>query len=224
MNPTHVKNLLAGVIFVCLFSLAGIARETGSCLNSTNSIAFRLPPPIPLTLIYFNLANTTAGKVELQWKTAQEINVSHFNIERSLDGKYWTKVGHIKATGREGSIQTYIYTDMSAPSNVAYYRLQVVDDDARSDYSPVRLITSNAEVEVRIYPTLTSSNSTVFIEGISPENAMVELFGTSGKVYNKIKMYSNTIALPGIPPGIYQVRITSLITKSTVCLQKIVIY
>ena len=224
MNPTHVKNLLAGVTFVCLFSLAGAARETGSCINTINRVAFRVPPPIPLTLIYFNLANNSAGKVELQWKTAQEINVSHFNIEKSLDGKNWIKVGHVKATGREGSIQTYLYTDMSVPSNVNYYRLQVVDDDARSDYSPVRMITSNAETEVRIYPTLTSSNSTVYVEGISPENAMVELFGTSGKIYHKIKMYSNSIALPAIPPGIYQVRITSLVTKNTECLQKIVIY
>ena len=224
MNPTHVKNLLAGVSFVCLFCLAGAARETGNCVNTVNHVAFRLPPPIPLTLIYFNLANNTTGKVELQWKTAQEINVSHFNIEKSLDGKNWIKIGHVKATGREGSIQTYIYTDVSMPSNVNYYRLQVVDDDARSDYSPVRLITSNGDAEVRIYPTLTSSNSTVYIEGISPENAMVELFGTSGKIYHKIKMYSNSIALPGIPPGIYQVRVTSLVTKSAVCLQKIVIY
>ena len=224
MNPTLVKNLLAGVIFVCLFSLAGATRETGSCINTVNRVAFKVPPPIPLTLIYFNLANNSAGKVDLQWKTAQEINVSHFNIEKSLDGKNWIKVGHVKATGREGSIQTYLYTDMSVPSNVNYYRLQVVDDDARSDYSPVRMITSNAETEVRIYPTLTSSNSTVYVEGISPENAMVELFGTSGKIYHKIKMYSNSIALPGIPPGIYQVRITSLVTKNTECLQKIVIY
>src|SRR5687767_13071095 len=165
MNPTHVKNLLAGVTFVCLFNLAGAARETGSCINTVTRVAFRVPPPIPLTLIYFNLANNSTGKVELQWKTAQEINVSHFNIEKSLDGKNWIKVGHVKATGREGSIQTYLYTDMSVPSNVNYYRLQVVDDDARSDYSPVRMITSNAETEVRIYPTLTSSNSTVYVEG-----------------------------------------------------------
>ena len=224
MNPTHVKNLLAGVIFVCLFGIPGSAREAGSCLNTVNREAFRLPPPVPLTLIYFNLDKNTGGKVELQWKTAQELNVSHFNIEKSADGKKWTKVGNVKATGREGSIQTYVFTDMTAANKVNYYRLQVVDNDARADYSPVRLITSTEQTEVRIFPTMTSTNSTLYVEGISPENAQVELFGATGRVFHKIKMYSNTITLPGIPPGIYQVRITSMATKNAVCLQKIVIY
>ena len=224
MNPTHVKTLLAGIIFVCLFGVAGIARDTNNSIKTENREAFKLPPPVPLTLIYFNLDKNTGGKVELQWKTAQELNVSHFNIEKSVDGKKWTKIGNVKATGREGSIQTYVFTDMSASNKVNYYRLQVVDNDARGDYSPVRLITSTEEAEVRIYPTMTNSNSTLYVEGISPENAQVELFGASGRVFHKIKMYSNTISLPGIPPGIYQVRITSIATRGIACLQKIVIY
>ena len=85
-------------------------------------------------------------------------------------------------------------------------------------------VSLNAEAEVRIYPTMTNSNSTLYVEGISPENAQVELFGASGRVFHKIKMYSNTISLPGIPPGIYQVRITSIATRGIACLQKIVIY
>ena len=235
MNPTHVKSLCAGMSFLCLVATAracetstgtaaGQLSEKTSFSNVGIREARRLPPPIPLTLIYFNLERNIVGKVALEWKTAQEVNVTHFNVEKSLDGRKWSKVGTLKATGREGSIQTYTYTDNSAPGDVNYYRLQVVDDDGRSNYSPVRLILFTEDPEVRIYPTMTNSNSTLYVEGISPENAMVELFSASGKSFHKIKMYSNTITLPGIPPGIYQVRITNLATKSTACLQKIVIY
>jgi len=235
MNPTYVRNNSLGICVSCLLMIAGtnavasnpiVAAPPVRFVNDqaySAGIACNLPP-IPLTLIYFNLDKTHTGKINLSWKTAQEMNVSHFNIEKSTDGRKWAKVGTVKATGREGSIETYSYVDAGPVGDANYYRLAVVDDDASVDYSPVRLLTSGQENVIRIYPTLTNSNSTLYVEGISPEDALVELFGASGRAFEKVRMYSNTITLPGVPPGIYQVRISNVTTKTTACLQKIVVY
>ena len=181
------------------------------------------PPPLPLTLLQFVAVKNSAGKVELTWKTAQEINVSHFSIEKSVDGKKWSKMGNKPARNQQGVIETYNFTDNSPGKEANYYRLHVVDYDYKSDYSPVRMVSLGKEVPVRIYPTLARPNTTLYVEGISPENAQIEIFDYKGQMKQKVRMYSNTINLPNLSNGIYQIRITNTLNNSSVLMQKILI-
>jgi hypothetical protein len=177
---------------------------------------------LPLTLISFTATKLSSGKVELTWKTAQEINVSHFYIERSLDGRKWVRIGQTTAKGQQGTVETYSFTDSKPEGDVNYYRLHVIDYDAKSDYSPVRLITMK-DVPVRIYPNLARSNGTLYVEGISPEVTLLELYDNRGLLKEKIKLYSNSFTLPTLRPGIYHVRISNAVNNQVACMQKIVV-
>ena len=150
--------------------------------------------------------------------------MSHFNIERSIDGQKWTRIGVKQAKGQQGSVETYTYTDANPVEDANYYRLHVVDQDTRSDYSPVRMVTFGNEIQVRVYPTLAKSNSTLFVAGISPEIALVEMFSNEGNPVFKVRMYSNTFSLPSVQPGVYHIRITNTTSNTTASLQKIVIH
>jgi hypothetical protein len=57
----------------------------------------------------FKAQNTEGGNL-LTWQTASEINTSHFDIERSTDGKLFEKIGELKAQNKPTN---YNYLDKS---------------------------------------------------------------------------------------------------------------
>ncbi len=79
--------------------------------------------PIELTSINVT-AQSTSNR--LTWTTASEVNVLYFEVERSLDGIYFDKIGTVKAQGKAA---TYEFTDnqtsarfTTSPTVIAYNR------------------------------------------------------------------------------------------------------
>ena len=75
----------------------------------------------------------------LNWQTTNEIDVSHFNIQRSINGKNFTTIGKINA-----SCCKYYFTDDKLPMTTdkltLYYRLEIVDKDGSKQYSYVMVV------------------------------------------------------------------------------------
>jgi len=76
--------------------------------------------------------------VKLDWSTASELNNDHFEIERSIDGKSWTKIGEVAGKGNSNILTNYSYTDLNVSNyNVVYYRLRQVDFNGTSELSSI---------------------------------------------------------------------------------------
>ena len=60
--------------------------------------------PLPVEMISFDAVLMNPESARLDWKTATEINNDHFDIERSEDGKSFSKVGEIKGNGTTKSV------------------------------------------------------------------------------------------------------------------------
>lgn len=204
MNPYPLKTFSAAIVLCAMFAFTSM--------------------PLPLTLIEFTAVKTPTGKVELTWKTAQEVNTSYFSVERSTNGRDWKKLGVKTAKGEQGSITSYSFTDLSPAPTSNYYRLMVVDDNNKSDYSSVRLVTLGKEIPVRVYPTVALNSNLLYVEGISPELAQVDIYSNKGMIEYKAKLYSNTVSLSTLSTGIHYVRITNLKTMELVYTQKIIIH
>jgi hypothetical protein len=86
-------------------------------------------PSLPLTLLnlYVNLSSNKY--VILNWQTAQEINTSHFIIERSANGTDFSSIGKVSASGNNSITKDYLYTDTKPAKGTNYYRLKMVDAD-----------------------------------------------------------------------------------------------
>ncbi len=121
---------------------------------------YALDVVLPLNLLEFT-AQATYQTAFLTWKTADERNVSHFEIERSTNVKHWEKIGSQKA-GTEG----YHFTDTKAfdKTNAPYYRLKMVDNDGSFTYSPIRQVTTEKTNGLKIYPN--PARTTLNVEGI----------------------------------------------------------
>jgi len=87
--------------------------------------------------------NAAYGKnsFDLNWNTLPQSDCDHFEIERSLDGSSFEKLGEIKGYSNQGQEETYSFRDKVRPAlaikNDFYYRLKQVDASGHVSYSKV---------------------------------------------------------------------------------------
>ena len=93
---------------------------------------------LPVTIKNYELRikNEIQNTVENVWSTSTEINVSHFNVQRSLDGVIFETVGMVDSKGAG----KYSFIDKTNLNGVVYYRLEVVDKNGALSYSEVKEI------------------------------------------------------------------------------------
>lgn len=94
---------------------------------------------VPVKLKSFT-ATVIQKKAKLNWITATEINSKNFVIERSADAINFFTIATVQATGAGGIETPYETIDQSPLPGISYYRLKMVDNDERFEYSPVRMI------------------------------------------------------------------------------------
>lgn len=80
-------------------------------------------------------ARTVGEQVNLQWKTATEVNSHYFGVERSPDQQAWEEVGRVAAAGHSQEVQQYDFRDEPPRTGQWYYRLRQVDLDGSFSYS-----------------------------------------------------------------------------------------
>ncbi len=99
---------------------------------------------LPVRLLSFTGAKVNADVV-LNWKTAMEVNNSHFEVERSIDGKIFEKVGTLAGSGNRSVLTNYGFTDVQVSGKselVVYYKLMQVDFDGKiTSYGPIAIQT-----------------------------------------------------------------------------------
>lgn len=102
--------------------------------NSTN--------PLPVELSAFTATASGPFAVRLAWATVSEKNSAAFDVERSLDGFGFERLGTVvTATDSSNTLRTYGFVDARLPGAARlYYRLKQVDGDGTFAYSPVRTV------------------------------------------------------------------------------------
>jgi len=91
---------------------------------------------LPVELISFT-AQVSPTSVLLNWATSTEINNSGFNIERSVDGVNFNKIGFVPGIGTTSEMNSYSFTDNNISDGTFYYRLNQIDFDGSSTLSEI---------------------------------------------------------------------------------------
>lgn len=127
--------------------------------------------PLPINLLSFD--GTNKGEYnKLDWVTDNEINFSHFIVEKSFDGINYQPLTEIISNGLNGR-SNYTTNDYN-PYQITYYRLKSVDLDGSFNYSNVIVIETKNEVNSGIlYPNPT--NDIINYGFTSEENEKLEI-------------------------------------------------
>jgi hypothetical protein len=138
---------------------------------------------LPFTLKELN-AVYSDGISRLSWATEQESNSSHFEIERSVDGLSFTKIGNTAAAGYSSHTKNYSFNDIHPEGGLNYYRLKMLDKDGKFVYSntaSVNVIIKGNKVTA-VYPAPFTSKLNIVIVNETTTNATIELFDNTGKI------------------------------------------
>ncbi|MEO6686429.1 MAG: T9SS type A sorting domain-containing protein [Dyadobacter sp.] len=182
--------------------------------------------PLPVTLISFTAQKKTAGSEAasslLYWTTSSETNSDHFDIERSLTGKNWNKIGNVAANGESVKQVNYSFIDNQPESGENLYRLRMVDNDGTFAYSRIQSLTfDGVNSDLSVYPN--PSADKLFIRDYSTvkDVSVSDLNGIT--VYKSASVKSGTgfIELATLSQGMYIVKITR--DNGTLSTHKIVV-
>lgn len=96
---------------------------------------------IPVELVSFS-AEVVNNSVQLNWRTASEINNKGFEIQRSQMSNVksqngWERIGFVNGNGTSTKVQTYTFTDNNPVNGKLYYRLKQIDFDGMFEYSNI---------------------------------------------------------------------------------------
>lgn len=173
---------------------------------------------LPLRMISFS-AILNNSKADLTWKTVSETNVSHFEIEKSLDGKNFSEAGIVFARGNESDITSYSFSDIlnAGQEGVIYYRLRSVDIDGKSQYSAIRIIRigkqSENNISILTYPSPATNELRISIpNNWQNKKVIYEVLNVNGQVSKKTETGSSsqteTVNMSNLSPGFYFVRVS----------------
>jgi hypothetical protein len=124
--------------------------------------------PLPVDMLDFT-GTAREGYNLLNWRTAQEKNNSHFEIQRSTDGIRFTTIGTVFSKARNGNSSgelAYTYNDRSITEPVNYYRLKQVDLDKHYAYTGViKLVNYASQSSITVFPNPVTDKVRVSIKG-----------------------------------------------------------
>ncbi len=163
--------------------------------------------PLPLKLISFN-GKVVGNQTQLNWKTASEENTSHFNVEYGT-GETFSTIDSITAAGNSTAIRYYSFIHQTPKNGSNYYRLKMMDNDAKFTYSDIiQVKISLKQSNIVLYPN--PAREDVWVQHPSSTNsAQLKLVDMAGKIFKTTSVEKDVLQtkvdLNGLKTGIYNV-------------------
>ncbi len=169
---------------------------------------------VPLQLLQFS-AYANTNDVVLNWQAANEINMSHYEVERSTNGVDFTYINKLSSYNSLLN-KNYTLTDFGTATyraSVLYYRLKMIDRNGLVTYSNIAKVAQrNLTTDMSIGPNPFVNQITIYSkEAIS----QVQIINQQGKVMQQVnQLVGNVLAInPWLSAGNYWVVATTVSGK-----------
>ncbi|RMG67233.1 MAG: T9SS C-terminal target domain-containing protein [Bacteroidetes bacterium] len=161
----------------------------------------------------------------VSWRTAQEINTSHFVLERTYDQQdLWLALGEVAAAGFSDQPQAYSFTDTDLPQGAhnVYYRLRQIDLDGAWAHSPTLTLTMDATriLQLTAFPNPSEGHFQVSLTQSEAEAGTLRVLDAMGRslyarYISAATSVQATIDLPQVSPGLYLVEWVTPLSRHT---------
>jgi hypothetical protein len=143
--------------------------------------------PLPIELLSFT-AVPDGNKVDVKWETITETDNAYFTIEKSTDGKTFTKLIDVPGAGNSTSYKDYAETDYQPYVGTSYYRLKQTDKNGAYKYFNMVPVTFNTEGQqsITMFPNPILENTadlSVKVIGYKSQEVLVVLRDIQGKEF-----------------------------------------
>ncbi|KAA9332246.1 T9SS type A sorting domain-containing protein [Hymenobacter busanensis] len=183
--------------------------------------------PLPVELTAFWAETEGDGAARIRWNTATEKDNAGFEIERSITGESWQKVGFVPGQGTTAHPQAYSWLDVAGLGGKVYYRLRQLDTNGKATYSMVAAVKLQlAQQALALYPNPAKDQVTLRLPGAGAGPVQVQLTDLTGRVVLRttvlFKGTEAVLPLTGqVKPGVYLLQVNGTGQKAT--MQRLVV-
>ncbi|MFT3823403.1 MAG: T9SS type A sorting domain-containing protein [Chitinophagaceae bacterium] len=184
------------------------ALDSNSTVAASASYSLAINAALPITLLNFNANKDNSGSnVVLTWNTADAVNFSHFEIQRSSDGIRFNTIGTVAYNG-----SSYTFTDNAAFKGINHYRLKMVDIDGQFENSIIRSVILGRSSAIEIFPNPVNTIITISTGNQLQGKVTVQVTDLAGRVLKqeqKSATVGSTIAVDAsrLLNGIYMLNV-----------------
>jgi hypothetical protein len=137
----------------------GVTSDSQSYDPDRFFITFKTAQSLPVKIISIEAKRNEDKTGTIKWKTENEINLNHYEIERADDGFNFITLGSQQPLSNNGLSYDYFFNDIIAKTSVIYYRVKAISNDGQIQYSRiVKLDALNNENSIFIYPNPVKDN------------------------------------------------------------------
>lgn len=183
---------------------------TGYASASSTAEDVTIVAPLPVELTRFD-ALAVRQEAVLSWATASELHNDHFTVERSTTGDKFLPVGTVRGQGTSVRATEYSFIDADAGRLAAksvYYRLQQVDLNGNTSYSPIRTVQfAAAKATAALYPNPSQGQITLDLTSLATGTYTVQVLDLAGRIVRtqQLSAVAAPLDLSGLPQGAYVV-------------------
>jgi hypothetical protein len=197
------------------YNLVVSADKLSGCPASTASASV-IVNAIVTPVRFISVTAREAGQdIAVSWTVADELEVSHYEVERSFDGVHFGFIGSVAYKQATAATNQYSFTDVTANNtDRIYYRIRQVDNNNFYTLSTIVMVKAHAGNMVQVWPNPTSGRLNVNITVSRAESTSIDLLDLTGnKLLSKLVYLApgtNSIAinnLGGIARGVYMLKV-----------------
>ena len=192
----------------------GLQYSSGTNCYAPNLQKMTIPYALPVTLGDITL-KTINNSNNLTWSTSSESNNKGFEVQRSMGHTNDFKtIGFVGTRAKDGNSQTeisYSFEDPDVkPGQTHFYRLNQIDFDGKSAFSPVKSIKPGSiESNLNVYPNPSQGSFTVNT-GSTSGKLNIFVMDNTGRVVNQYMNVSTTnTKISNLKKGFYTLKIVN---------------
>lgn len=172
---------------------------------------------VNLELLSFTAKAINETDAQLDWESVNEEDITHFNIQRSVNGQEWTTIATVNARGGTQANQyNYLDKEVYLPGigkALFYYRLQSEELSGELDYSNVRTVVFNSPEEegtvvIQPNPTVGSFQFILYKSLGAIQGTTYEVVDVAGRILRSgtVTSFKTTVDVTGVAAGMYFLR------------------
>jgi len=162
---------------------------------------------------WLDIKTAAAGdhKTQIDWSVSTDRGIDHFEVEHTMDGVHFKSVGQVKADPTAKGMRVYQFTHPNAGTGKNYYRIQLIHVDDKTEYSPVRTVSFDAQpFTVHVSPNPATDFINVKVSG-QKEDYIIWMYDAAGKLVLEqkpdVKTTETRLKVDGLNAGVYTVQV-----------------
>lgn len=173
----------------------------------TNFTNFNKGTVLPLDFLSFTAVGS-GNDIVLNWQTENEINTDHFDVEFSIDGIRFQKIGKKPAANAAGK-NNYRFIHLSPGEGKYFYRIRQVDKDGKFKFSNIIAIALNQQDKLKLVLYPNPATNMVWLKNINASDVVyIQLIDMNGRILKSITPGSSLqIQTNHLSSGTYSIKI-----------------